>query len=73
MGLSLNELDRHKEALVCYDKSLELEPNDVTALMNKAISFSHLKKYKDAIQCYDKVQTIDSSLKEIPVAKSQLI
>ena len=72
MGLSLNELDRHKEALEYYNKSLELEPNDVTALMNKAISLSHLKNYKDAIQYYDKVQTIDSSLKEISIAKSQL-
>ena len=40
--------------------------------MNKAISLSHLKKYKDAIEYYDKAQRIDSTMKEIPAAKSQL-
>jgi len=72
MGLSLNELDRHQEALQYYDKSLEIDIDDVTALMNKAISLSHLGMYKDAIDYYDKAQTIDSSLKEIPLVKSQL-
>ena len=40
--------------------------------MNKAISLSHLGNYKDAINYYDMAQIIDSSLKEIPLAKSQL-
>jgi hypothetical protein len=44
----------------------------VTALMNKAISLSHLGNYKDAINYYDMAQIIDSSLKEIPLAKSRL-
>jgi len=72
MGLSLNELNRHQDALEYYDKSLEIDLDDVTALMNKAISLSHLGNYKDAIDYYDKAQTIDSSLKEIPLAKSRL-
>ncbi|MCH9042228.1 MAG: tetratricopeptide repeat protein, partial [Thaumarchaeota archaeon] len=41
-------------------------------LMNKAISLSHLGNYKDAIEFYDKAQTIDSSLKEASIVKSQL-
>ena len=62
MGLSLNnELDRHQEALEFYEKSLQIDPDDVTALMNKAISLSHLKNYKDAITFYDKAQVIDPS------------
>ena len=72
MGLSLNELDRHQEALDFYEKSLRIDPDDVTALMNKAISLSHLKNYKDAITFYDKAQVIDPNLKEIPRAKSKL-
>ena len=72
MGLSLNELDRHQEALDFYEKSLRIDPDDVTALMNKAISLSHLKNYKDAITFYDKAQVIDPGLKEIPQAKSKL-
>ena len=72
MGLSLNELNRHNDALEFYDKVLEIDTNDVTALMNKAISQSHLGNYKDAIDNYDLAQSIDSSLKEIPLAKSRL-
>jgi tetratricopeptide (TPR) repeat protein len=72
MGLSLNELNQHQKAIENYDKSLEIDPNDVTALMNKAISLSHLGNFLDAIDYYDMAQTIDSSLKEIPLAKSRL-
>ena len=56
----------------CYDTTLVIDPNDITALMNKAISLSHLGKYKDAIIYYDMAQTIDSKLKELPLAKSRL-
>jgi tetratricopeptide (TPR) repeat protein len=70
--LSLNELNRHKEALECYNTSLLIDPNDVTALMNKAISLSHLGNYEDAIDYYDRAQIIDSKLKELPLAKSKL-
>ena len=72
MGLSFNELNRHQNALECYETTLLIDPNDVTALMNKAISLSYLGNYKDAIEYYDRAQTIDSSIKEIPRAKSRL-
>jgi len=72
MGISLNELDRHKDALQYYDTSLVIDPNDVTALMNKAISLSHLGNYHDSIDYYDLAQRVDSSLREIPSAKSKL-
>ena len=63
MGLSLNELNRHQDAIEYYDTSLLIDPNDITALMNKAISLSHLGNYRDAIIYYDLAQTIDSKLK----------
>ena len=40
--------------------------------MNKAISLSHLGNFQDAIDYYDLAQRIDSSLREIPPAKSKL-
>ena len=72
MGISLNQLDRHKDAIQYYDTTLVIDPNDVTALMNKAISLDHLGNYQDAINYYDLAQRIDSSLREIPPAKSKL-
>jgi tetratricopeptide (TPR) repeat protein len=71
MGLSLNELDRHKEAIEFYDKTIKLDSKNITALMNKAISLNHLKNYKESIEYYDKSQTIDPSLHEASIAKSQ--
>jgi tetratricopeptide (TPR) repeat protein len=71
MGLSLNELDRHKEAIEFYDKTLKLDNKDVTALMNKAISLNHLRNYLESIEYYDKAQTIDPSIHEASIAKSQ--
>ena len=40
--------------------------------MNKAISLGHFGNYQDAINYYDLAQRIDSSLREIPSAKSKL-
>jgi tetratricopeptide (TPR) repeat protein len=72
MGISLNELDRHQDAIQYYDTTLVIDPNDITALMNKAISLGHFGNYQDAINYYDLAQRIDSSLREIPSAKSKL-
>jgi Tetratricopeptide repeat. len=73
MGISLNELDQHKDAIQYYDTTLVIDSNDVTALMNKAISLSHLGNYQDAIDYYDLAQRVDSSLREIPPAKYKII
>ena len=71
-GLALNELDKHNEALECYDQTLELEKNNLTALLNKANTLSYLEKYDDAILFFDKAQQLDPSIKEISTTKSKL-
>ena len=72
IGLSLNELDRHREAIEFYDQVLKLDNKDITALMNKAISLNHLGNFKESINYYDKALTEDSSLHEATVAISQI-
>jgi len=71
-GLALNNLDKHEDALTLYDISIEIEPNNTTALINKANTLAFLKEYKEAIDYYDKTQKADSSIKEISKIKSQL-
>ena len=71
--MSLNELNQHKEALDYYEKSLAIDSNDVTALMNKAISHSHLKDYEIAIEFYDKTQIVDSSNQRNTLCKIKII
>ena len=72
MGISFNKLDRHREALECYERSLKLDQNDATALMNKAISLSHLGRYNQAVEYYDMAQRLDFEASDIPLAKSKL-
>jgi len=70
--LALNKVDRHQDAITFYDISLEIEPNNTTALINKANTLAFLKEYPDAIEFYDKTQKVDSSIKEISKIKSEL-
>jgi tetratricopeptide (TPR) repeat protein len=44
----------NEEALIAYDKALELDPNHVICWNNKGIVLSRLKRFEDAIACYDR-------------------
>ena len=49
----------YEEAITFFDKALELEPNNVEALYQKANAFSALEKYNEAIEYYEKVLNIE--------------
>jgi len=49
----------YEEAMTFFDKALELEPNSVEALYQKANALSALEKYNEAIEYYEKVLNID--------------
>ena len=49
----------NEDALIAYDKALELDPNHVSAWNNKGIVLSRLKRFDEAIVCYDKAIEID--------------
>ncbi len=49
----------HEDALIAYDKALEVDSNHTSAWNNKGIILSRLKRYKEAITCYDKAIEID--------------
>ena len=53
-GVSLDTLGRCEEAIRCYDKVLELDPQDALAWNNKGRSLDSLGRHEDAIRCYDK-------------------
>jgi tetratricopeptide (TPR) repeat protein len=55
-GLAYNELGRHDDAISHYDQTLSIEKNNVTALLNKAVTLSFLLKFEDAIKFYDLAQ-----------------
>ncbi|HEX2408000.1 MAG TPA: tetratricopeptide repeat protein, partial [Nitrososphaeraceae archaeon] len=43
----------------CYDKALEIDPNNASTWNNKGLALSNLGKHDDAIQCFDKALEID--------------
>lgn len=49
----------NEDALIAYDKALELDPNHVSAWNNKGIVLSRLKRFEEAIICYDEAIEIE--------------
>ena len=53
-GYALYKLERYEEAIGCYDKAIELNPNEPTYWNNKGYVLYSLKRYEEAIKCFDK-------------------
>lgn len=49
----------YEDALVAYNKSLEMDPNHVSTWNNKGIVLSKLKRFEESIACYDKAIEIN--------------
>ena len=52
---------RYKEAIECYDKAIEINPNLFKAWKKKGDAFCGLEKYDDGINCYDKALKISNT------------
>jgi Putative Zn-dependent protease, contains TPR repeats len=54
-GLELEKLKRYNEALRCYDKAIQLEPNNANYWHRKGyVLLIDLKRHEEALRCYDK-------------------
>jgi tetratricopeptide (TPR) repeat protein len=53
-GSSLHDLGRYSEALSCYDKAINIDPDDAMSWYNKGNTLKHLGRLDEAISCYDK-------------------
>ena len=53
-GKTFSDKGQYKEAIICYDKAIELNPNNETAWNNKGYSLKELQSHEEAIACYDK-------------------
>ena len=56
----LFQLEKYDEAIKCYDKAMEIQPNYSYAWSGKGNVYSNLKKYDEAIKCYDKAIELES-------------
>lgn len=60
-GVSLNNLGRFEEAIRCFDKAFELDPQNTDALVNKGISLGQLGRSQEALRLYDRLLEGDPS------------
>jgi len=59
-GVSLSHLQRHAEALGCYDQALGLNPQLKEAWNNKGSVLRALGRYSEALGCYDNALSFDA-------------
>ena len=53
-----------EEAIECFEKVLEIDPNDARALFNKGTSCILVDRNEEAVTCLDKAVEIDPTLLE---------
>jgi tetratricopeptide (TPR) repeat protein len=53
-GVALVDLGKYEEALVYFDKAIELNPNDAEVWDNKGIVLGYLGKHEEALVCFNK-------------------
>ena len=59
IGNVLQSLGRSEEALQWLDRALDLRPDFVEALSNKAIALGQLRRFDEALAIYDGVKALD--------------
>jgi Flp pilus assembly protein TadD len=53
-GVALEKMGRSEQAVECFDKALEENPNDSWAWFNKGVSLHRLGSLGEALYCYDR-------------------
>jgi tetratricopeptide (TPR) repeat protein len=72
-GNTLSDQKKYEEAIECYDKALQFDPEYTNAWNNKGYSLGNMRKYKAAIKCFDKVLEIAPDDAYAKVAKEKAI
>ena len=58
-GIALSVTGNIQEAITCYDKAIEINPQYADAYNNKGLSLYYLGDNQEAIACYDKAIEIN--------------
>jgi tetratricopeptide (TPR) repeat protein len=69
MGVALDELGKHYDAILTYDKALRIDPNFDITLNNKGLSLYKLGKYQEAINCYDRILILNPNVRHVLINK----
>jgi tetratricopeptide (TPR) repeat protein len=75
-GNSLASLNRHDEAIECFQESIKLNPDFSTSYSNLGSSLIQLKRYQDALKCFEMAISINSefapSYNNLSIAQTHL-
>jgi predicted TPR repeat methyltransferase len=59
-GVLLMREGRFQDAIVAFDEALEVRPNFVEAMSNRATALAEVKRYEEAVQGFDQALAIDA-------------
>ncbi|AEG17309.1 tetratricopeptide repeat protein [Methanobacterium paludis] len=59
-GIDFGVLGKYHEAIACYDKVLEIDPDHSSALNNMGIAFGKIGKHQEELLCYAEAIRINS-------------
>jgi tetratricopeptide (TPR) repeat protein len=59
-GLTHAKIEDYEEAIKCFDKAVQLDPNNALAWISKANALIESGSEEEAIECFDKASKIDS-------------
>jgi len=72
-GLALDDLGKFDEAIKCYDKALEIYPEDDITWNNKGFALNSLGKFDEAIKCYNRALEINPTSPEAQCNKEDAL
>ncbi|MBI4589063.1 MAG: tetratricopeptide repeat protein [Candidatus Rokubacteria bacterium] len=58
-ALLADDMQDYDAALGCYDRALEIAPDDALAWTNKGIALNHLGEYPAAVECLEEAYRLD--------------
>ncbi len=64
-GVAIGKLNKSDEALIAYDKAIEINPQNSDAWYNKAVILNKLSKSAEAINAYEKAIEINPQLRNL--------
>jgi len=49
-----DKMGRYEEAIKCYDKAIQINPDDAGGWYGKGLALKQMGRYDEAVNCYDK-------------------
>jgi len=65
MGIELEESEQYEEAIIYFDKVLELDPDNVESLNEKGVILLKLDQFEEAISYFDRALILEPQNREI--------